>query len=576
MKMFRRLTGGVTAAAAAALLLAACGSGGSTTTTTAKPSGGSSTTSGASSTTATTTAGGGSGGTATVDMGTAPDSLDPQDGYTTQAAEADWITYTPLLTYAHKSGEAGAQVIPGLAKALPVVTNNGLTYTLTLRSGLEFSNGTPVKASDFAYSIERMLKVNWGGDSFITNYVKGAAAYLAGKATSISGITTDDATGKITIQLTTPYGAFDNVLAFPAAALVPSGSPMKNEPSNPPPGVGAYIIKNIVPNQSFELVKNPMFASFNIPGIPVGHLSTIKVSITSNTLTEAEQVLSNQVDNFDAGDTIPPTLYQKILSTASNRFAKEVDPSTFYFFLNTQIPPFNNQLAREAVNYAIDRPALQRLASGFLKPECYFLPPGLPGHSDAPCPYGSLTGGNIAKAKALLQQAHLVGAPVTVWGEERSPRKQYVEYYQGLLNQIGFKASLKIINDSTYFPTIGNAKTKAQTGFADWFQDFPNPSDFYLLLDAKSIQPVNNQNFSNVNDPHIQAALAQLDAVPATQLSSIKSDWQALDKYVAQKAYVVVYGTEELPKFMSTRIDFKTAVFSPLYLNDWSTWQLNK
>ncbi len=39
-------------------------------------------------------------------------------------------------------------------------------------------------------------------------------------------------------------------------------------------------------------------------------------------------------------------------------------PSTFYFFLNTKIPPFNNELARQAVNTAIDRPALQRLASG--------------------------------------------------------------------------------------------------------------------------------------------------------------------------------------------------------------------
>ena len=45
------------------------------------------------------------GGTATVLMGTAPDYLDPQEGYTTQAAEADWISYTPLLTYRHASGQ---------------------------------------------------------------------------------------------------------------------------------------------------------------------------------------------------------------------------------------------------------------------------------------------------------------------------------------------------------------------------------------------------------------------------------------------------------------------------------------
>ena len=79
------------------------------------------------------------GGTATVLMGTAPDFLDPQEGYTTQAAEADWISYTPLLTYAHASGQGGTKLIPGLAQDLPQVSKDGKTYTLTLRKGLVYS-----------------------------------------------------------------------------------------------------------------------------------------------------------------------------------------------------------------------------------------------------------------------------------------------------------------------------------------------------------------------------------------------------------------------------------------------------
>ena len=92
-----------------------------------------------------------------------------------------------------------------------------------------------------------------------------------------------------------------------------------------------------------------------------------------------------------------------------------------------------------------------------------------------------------------------------------------------------------MISDTTYFPTIGNAKTAPQTGFADWIQDFPNPADFYLLLDANSIQPVNNENFGNVNDPFIQQQLAKLENVPSTQLNSVASQWQALDEYVGQE-----------------------------------------
>src|SRR3954470_19611547 len=93
------------------------------------------------------------GGTVTVLMGTAPDFLDPQEGYTTQSAEATWISYTPLLTYKHASGQAGTQLIPGLADALPTISKDGKTYTLKLRKGLEYSNGAPVKASDFPYTI---------------------------------------------------------------------------------------------------------------------------------------------------------------------------------------------------------------------------------------------------------------------------------------------------------------------------------------------------------------------------------------------------------------------------------------
>jgi peptide/nickel transport system substrate-binding protein len=201
-------------------------------------------------------AGGGAqeGGTVTVLMGTAPDFLDPGLGYTTQSAEATWITYTPLLTYRHEGGTRGGELIPGLATALPEVSRDGLTYTLTLRRGLEFSDGRAVRASDFAYTIQRSIRVNWGGKSFYTNNIEGAAAYDSGDAQDISGITTDDASGRITIRLTEAYGAFPNVLAFPSSGLVPSGTPMRNLSADPPPGVGPYMITSATANRGFTPV----------------------------------------------------------------------------------------------------------------------------------------------------------------------------------------------------------------------------------------------------------------------------------------------------------------------------------
>ena len=538
-------------ALAAVVALAACGSSSSTTSSSS------------------TGAGAGKTGPVTVAEGTAPDYLDPGLGYTTQAANADWLAYTGLYTYAHSEGVAGGTVIPGLATGLPKVSADGKTYTMTLRPGLTFSDGKPVKASDFAYSIGRSIKVNWGGKIFYTGHIAGASAFDKGTAKTISGITTNDATGKITIKLVAPYGAFPNVLAFPSSGIVPTGTAMSNLTNNPPPGVGPYVIKNVVPNQSFSVVRNPNWKP--LPGIAAGHVD-INVRIDSNTQTEAESVLNNSADAFDWGDTIPPPLVSQIQAQAADRFKNEPSVSTFYFFLNTKAKPFNNLMARQAVNMAVDRAAIQKLSSGTIVPGCYFLPPGMIGHPTAPCPYGLTT--NVAKAKALVTAAGLAGTPVTVWGETRSPRKEYIDYYTSVLNSIGFKATEKILADAQFFPTIGNLKLNAQTGFADWNQDFPNPSDFYLLLDGTAIQAINNQNFGQVNDPHIQSELAVLNKVPATQLQSVAARWAALDEYVAKQAYVNVYGAQTHPKFLSNRIDFASAIFHPVYGNDWSSWQL--
>jgi peptide/nickel transport system substrate-binding protein len=551
---------GVVLALASVLAIAACGSSSKSSPTNTGTSGGTSSS---------------KGGTITLVMGTAPDSLDPGFGYTTQAAEPDWLSYTGLLTYAHASGTPGGNLIPGLATALPKISSDGKTYTVTLRKGLVFSNGKPVKASDFAYTVERTIKIPWGGSGqFLTNQIKGADAYAKGKAKSISGITTNDSTRQITIHLNAPYGAFDNVLAFPSMGLIPSGTQMKNLPNNPPPGVGPYMITNIVPNQSFSLVKNPQWSKMNIPAIPAGHVN-VNVKISSNVDSNALSVLNGQADVFDWADTIPGSLLPQVQSQATGgRYVKKVMNSTYYVFMNVKAKPFSSKLAREAVVTGIDQNAMSRLGSGTLIPGCYFLPPGMLGHPTAPCPYGDpAKGGDIAKAKQLVQQSGMKGTPVTVWSETRSPRQQWMTYYTSFLNQIGFKATQKVIADATYFSTIGNLKLNPQTGFADWNQDFPNPIDFYLLLQGSAILPTNNENFGQVDDPHINSESNRLGQVPTSKLNTIVGQWQQLDQYTAQQAYVGVFGYQTFPALISSRMS-TNYIFHPLYGWDWSSFQL--
>jgi peptide/nickel transport system substrate-binding protein len=568
MRKYRRPLWAVVAVAMA-FAVAACGSSKSSSSA----SGGSSASSTTSSSSGGSSSSGASGGTATVVVGTFPQSLDPSIDFTTQGGEVHWLTHLGPYSFAHASGTAGTQIIPSVATALPTVSDGGKTYSFTIRTNLKYSDGSPVKASDLKFAIERDLKLGWSAASFLTSTIQGAADYAKGKAKSVSGITTDDATGKTTFHLVNPYGAFVDVLAVPGVSYMPATTPMKPEPNNPPVGFGPYVIKNVQNNVGFSLVRNPNYASQAIPGIPAGHMD-VNVKIESNTTTEASDVLNNQADVFDWGDTIPPAQIQQV-SKLTDRYKAVQTNKTFYWFLNTTNKPFSSALARQAVDVAVDRPALARLSSGSLVPGCFLLPPAMVGHPTGPCPAGDPNSSpDVAKAKQMVQQSGMAGQPVTVWAENRQPRLEYAENYAATLNAIGFKATIKTIADSDYFSTIETLKNHPQTGFADWQQDFPNPTDFYQnLVDANAIVPVGNSNYEEVNDPHIQSELKALYPVPATQISTVASKWAALDSYVTSKAYVVSYGYQSSPEFLSDKIDFSKVVFSPLEGNDFSSLQ---
>lgn len=513
------------------------------------------------------------GGTATVLLAGGPGYLDPQLGYTTMAAEAAWIAYTPLLTYRHRGGAEGTRLIPGLAESLPRISADGRRYTFTLRDDLRYSSGTPVRASDFTHSIERAIRLGWGGRQFLTESIVGAEEYEAGQAGSIAGISTDDATGVIRISVRKPYGFFANLLALPATAPVPGGTPFRDLSRDPPPGVGAYAIEDVAPHRGWTMVRNPGFERLDIPDIPTGSLDRIRVRIEPNARAAVEEVLQNRADNLDPGTPLPLSMLDRIGALAADRFEPRPIPSTLYFFLNTSIAPFSSELARRAVVTALDRPALAEIGGGLLEPGCYLLPEGIAGHPSGRCPYGDADArGDLAAARELVAQSGTAGTEVVVWGEDSAPQRAFVRYYVRLLNRLGYRATERLVPPSEYFQTVGSPVTSPQTGLAKWFNDFPNPSDFYTVLDARSIGTPDSANLGRVSDLFIQHQLDALNLVPATDLGSVADDWKDLDEYTATKAYLAVFGAQRVPKLMSERIDFDSAVVHPLFLSDWSSW----
>jgi peptide/nickel transport system substrate-binding protein len=515
------------------------------------------------------------GGSARVTMATPPDYLDPQLAYTTEAAEADWIAYTPLLTYRHKSGADGTELIPGLAQRLPRISPDGRNYRLVLRKGLVYSNSRPVTASDFEYTIERAIRLGWPGKRFLTDNVVGAAAFERGEAEDVAGITTDDASGQIGIKLIRPWGAFENVLALPATGLVPSGTAMQDLSAKPPPGVGAYRITDVVPGRRWTMVRNDRFDALELPDIPSGSLERIAVKVVHSPAAAANQVLAGHADGYDPGAPLPAGIQTRVRPLGSKRFDMVGVPSTLYFFLNTVQPPFNSELARRAVITALNRPYMAKLSKGALAPDCYLVPDGIVGHPTASCPYGDADDpGDLKAARQLVQESGSAGLSAVVWVEDGSPERAYARYYTKLLDRLGFDARTEVAATAQDFGRIGKTRMDPQTGFASWFNDFPNPIDFYSVLDSRLTGPPPSPNAGHVDDLFIQQQLEKLSLVAAQDLGSAAGEWRDLDEYAAKKAYLAVVGTQQVPKMISARIDPSSAVIHPLFLSDWSSWSL--
>src|SRR5919198_494195 len=103
---------------------------------------------------------------------------------------------------------------PEAAESLPAITNNGKTYTFTIKKGLRFSDGSAVTARNFAWAFDRVLtKTNKSPAVRLLANVEGAQAKLEGRTQHVSGVVVKG--NKLIVKLTKPDGAFLAKLATP-------------------------------------------------------------------------------------------------------------------------------------------------------------------------------------------------------------------------------------------------------------------------------------------------------------------------------------------------------------------------
>jgi peptide/nickel transport system substrate-binding protein len=553
------LLGVCTLAAGLSLVAAGCGGGGNKSGN------------------ATSTSSSGSGGTASQNAGRtfatfrvtwdAPDYLDPGLSYTVTGWQIMQHVYLGLVGYKWTAGPGGATIIPALAESLPTVSADGKDYKFKLRDGLKYSNGQPVKASDFKASIERLYKVDSPGVGFFDQIV-GADTFPKTKKGGISGIVTNDANRTVEIKLSSPRGDMLYILGIPFAAILPKSTPASDQSTKGIPATGPYMEQSYKPNRSFVFVRNPNYKE--IAGIPKGNPDKLVGNILSEDTAALQTVLSGKSD-YDFR-TIPTDRLNEVQTKYKDQLRLYTPANTYYWAMNSRTPPFDKLQARQAVNYAIDRSAMVRLFGGLGVTTENFLPPTYP-------QYKKITTytHDLAKAKQLVQQSGTAGMKVTVWGLNEAPSQPTTEYVADVLNKIGWKATPKLLAHDVYFTTIGNQATKAQIMYTNWYQDYPHPLDWFdVLLNGNRITQTHNNNVGNADFPAANNLIEKLKK-ESKLTPAINQQWASLDhdyvvKYAAVAPYLNIEGTD----FFGPKVDLSCYYNHVLFQFDWTSICMKK
>jgi peptide/nickel transport system substrate-binding protein len=502
-----------------------------------------------------------------IAMDESTDYLDPGLSDTAEGWGVMWNVYLPLLGYRHVSGPAGARLVPYLATSLPHISHDGRTYRLTLRGGLKYSDGTGVKARDFKTTVERDFLLDSAGAALFRNIVGAKAFAKTPKRLKggIRGIVVDDATGEIVIHLRAPQADFSNVLASEFAAPVPADAPPTDTSLDPLPSTGPYRITSYQPKSRIIEERNPYFQAWRFHGaVPAGNPDRVVWDIVPDASVALHRVLTGK-DDWMSYYQIPSKRLPAIEKRRKWRLKFFTPPNLMYFFMNTRVPPFTSLKVRQAVNYAISRRRLKRLAGGLARTTENILPPGYRSFR-----VHRLYRHDLRKAIRLVRESGYEGRRVVVWNHDVSADLPFTDYLVSVLNRIGFRATERIVTAGSYWTTLGNQKTKAQIGFANWVQDFPHPLDWFDLLDGRTITLTHNANYANFDVGWANREIQALTR-PSKLTRSVDRRWAAFDRRVMRLAPWAPFLNQEETDFFSTRVDLGCYVNNVLYEFDYAS-----
>jgi peptide/nickel transport system substrate-binding protein len=489
--------------------------------------------------------------------------FDPQINYTLQYWQLYQSVYDGLITFKHAAGADGFVLVPDLAEAIPAAQDGGKTYVFKLRKGIKFSNGQDVTVKDVVASFQRIFKISGPTSGTFYNGIVGADACLktAASCTLEGGVVGDEAAGTVTFHLVAPDSEFMDKIAVPHAVVLPADTPAKDMGSQIIPGTGAYMAAAYDSNKQLKLVRNPNFVEWSKDAQPDGYPDEIHMDFGLTEEAEVTAVENGQADWMF--DQPPADRLAEIGSKFKDRVFINTLLAMYYIPMNTNLPPFDNPKARQAVAYAIDRKSTVKLFGGpkLAEPACQILPPNFPGY-DPYCPFTKKPGTtwsapDMEKAKQLVKESGTAGQKVTIVVEDLAPNRAIGTYMQSLLKQLGYVADVKVMSNNLQFTYIQNTKNKVQMSLTEWYQDYPAASDFLnVLFGCDSFHPESDAsiNIAGFCDKAIDAKIKDAQATGITDPDGANKKWAQIDKDVTDAAPAAVLFTPKHVDFVSKRV----------------------
>jgi len=412
--------------------------------------------------------------------------LDPAQGPDANSAIAVGMIYSGLVKF-----DQNLEVVPDQAYSWTISPDNK-TYTFKLKPGIMFSDGTPVTAQTYVYTLTRQIlpQVQGGFAQGFFGIIDGANDVINGKTTVLRGVRAlDDSTLQIT--LTQPAAYFLDLMAtsfcFPLNEKVIARYGQKdwvNHAAGNGIGTGPFMVKEWDHNVKMVLVPNPHWYGAKTK------LTEVDMLFVSDPSTAFKSFQAGQY-NFDWNITVQD------LAIAKNMpgFTRESQLQTDLLFFNNKMAPFDKPAVRQAFAYATDKATLvNAIFKGAAVVAPTIIPPGMPGYQVGyqGLPYDK------NKALAALESAYpdvsKVPSITFTYPSSQISSLEAQALQQMWQTALGIRVNLLSVELNAYNTETTNRQV--QFGFTQWTADFPDPYD-WLALNLLSSAAGNDGSWSN-------------------------------------------------------------------------------